>query len=253
MLFRQLWHGPSCSFSYLVASRAGGEALFVDPVLDQVALYLRLIEALDLRLVFAMDTHAHRDRPSALEALLDETQCVTVMGQESRADVVARHVSDGEIIDLDGVKLEVLSTPGHSDDSYSFVMDDRVFTGDTLLIRGTGRTDQGGDARAQYDSLFNKLLRLPGRTLVFPAHDYHGRHASSIAEERQHNPRLQVKSADEYVALMQSLRPASALHMDLIETPSLRPSSRLVRDLVSVRRALLPPRPTSIDIQPQPG
>lgn len=239
MLFRQLWHGKSSSFSYLVASRPGGEALFIDPVRDHVPLYLRLIDALDLRLVFAIDTHEHTDRESALEALLDETQCVTVMGQESRAEVVARHVSDGEVIDLDGIALEAISTPGHTADSYSFLTDDRVFTGDTLLIGGTGRTDQGGDPRQQYDSLFNKLLRLPGRTLVYPAHDYYGRRVSTIAEERQNNARLQVTSADEYVALMESLRPAPQ-HMDQVEAPSLRRSSRLVRELMAVRAALRP-------------
>jgi sulfur dioxygenase len=242
MLFRQLWHKNSSSFTYLVASRPGGEALVIDPVRDQLELYSRLIEALDLKLVFAIDTHTHTDHESALEALLDETQCVTVMGQESRAEVVARHVSDGEVIDLDGVKLEAMATPGHTDDSYSFVMDDRVFTGDTLLIRGTGRVDQGGDPHRQYDSLFSRLLTLPGRTLVFPAHDYNGRHVSSIAEERKHNPRLQVKSMSEYVALMDSLRPLAPHHMDVVELPSLRSNSSLVRELALVRAALEPPR-----------
>ncbi len=245
MLFRQLAHKKSSTLSYLVASRHGGEALFVDPVRDQLDLYLRLIEALDLRLVFAIDTHRHTDHDSALEALLDCTQCVTAMGQESRADCVARHLSDGEIIDLDGTRLEAIYTPGHTDDSYSLVMDDRVFTGDTLLIRGTGRTDQGGDPRQQYDSLFSKLLRLPGRTLVYPAHDYNGRHVSSIADERRHNPRLQVKSVDEYVSLMESLRPHTDNQMDVVELPSLRPSGVLVRELFAVRAALSPPSPTS--------
>jgi glyoxylase-like metal-dependent hydrolase (beta-lactamase superfamily II) len=238
MLFRQLWHRQSSTFSYLVASRIGGEALFVDPVRDQLDLYLRLIEALDVRLVFAIDTHAHEDHESALEDLLDHTQCVTAMGQESRAECVARHVSDGEIIDIDGVKLEAAHTPGHTDDSYSFVMDDRVFTGDTLLIRGTGRTDRGGDARQQYNSLFSKLLTLPGRTLVYPAHDYNGRHVSSIADERRHNPRLQVKSVDEYVALMENLRPEHPHQMDVVERPSWRASAALLRELSALRSLL---------------
>lgn len=242
MLFRQLWHKNSSTFTYLVASRPGGEALLIDPVRDQLELYLRLLAALDLKLVFALETHAHVDHDSALEALLDETQCVTVMGQESRTEVVARYVTDGEVLDIDGLELEAISTPGHTEDSYSFVMDDRVFTGDTLLIRGTGRVDQAGDARKQYDSLFSKLLALPGRTLVFPAHDYNGRHVSSIAEERQHNPRLQVTSVDEYVALMDRVRPLAPHLMDVVESPSLRPSSSLVRELNLVRTALTPPR-----------
>src|SRR5205823_8051680 len=115
-------------------------------------------------------------------------------------------LSEGDKLTIEGLALDVLYTPGHTDDSYSFLMRDRVFTGDTLLIRGTGRTDfQDGDARAQYDSIFNKLLKLPDETLVFPAHDYKGETVSTIGEEKAFNPRLQVKSADEYVALMASL------------------------------------------------
>ncbi len=240
MLFRQLLHRPSSTLTYLIASRHGGEALFIDPVREHLELYLRLIEALDLRLVFAIDTHRHEDHESALEALLDHTQCVTAMGQESGADCVARHVSDGEMIDIDGVKLEALYTPGHTEDSYSFRMDDRVFTGDTLLIRGTGRTDQGGDPRQQYDSLFSRLLSLPGRTLVYPAHDYQGRHVSSIADERRFNPRLQVTSVDEYVSLMQRSRPSDPRLMDVVEAPSLRPSASLIRELALLRSLLSP-------------
>jgi sulfur dioxygenase len=247
MLFRQLVHEKSSTFSYLVAARRGGEALFIDPVRDQLDLYLRLIEALDLRLVFAIDTHLHGDHESALEALLDSTQCVTAMGQETRAECVARYLSDGESIDIDGLRLEALHTPGHTEDSYSFVLADRVFTGDTLLIRGTGRTDLGGDARQQYDSLFGKLLELPGPTLVYPAHDYNGRHVSSIADERRCNPRLQVQSADEYVSLMDSVRPSDPRLMDLPEPSHLRASSSYMRELSALRAALAP-----ADLDPGP-
>ncbi len=238
MLFRQLRHRASSSLTYLVASRPGAEALLIDPVLDQLPLYLRLIEALDLRLVFAIDTHTHLDHPSALDALREREQCVTAMGRETRAQGVVRRLCDGEVIDIDGLKLEALHTPGHSADSYSFVMDDRVFTGDTLLIRGTGRTDQGGDARQQYDSLFSKLLTLPGRTLMYPAHDYNGRHVSTIADERSQNPRLQVTSVDEYVALMAGLRIDDPQLMDVPDRPSLRPGGSLMRQLVELRSAL---------------
>jgi glyoxylase-like metal-dependent hydrolase (beta-lactamase superfamily II) len=245
MLFRQLVHEKSSTFSYLVASRRGGEALFIDPVRDQLDLYLRLIEALDLRLVFAIDTHLHTEHESALEALLDSTQCVTAMGQETRAECVARYLSDGEVIELDGLTLQAIHTPGHSEDSYSFVLADRVFTGDTLLIRGTGRTDLGGDARQQYDSLFSKLLALPGPTLVYPAHDYNGRHVSSITDERRHNPRLQVESADEYVSLMDNVRPSDPRQMDVPEPPDLRASSSRMRELSALRAALTPTDPHS--------
>jgi sulfur dioxygenase len=238
MLFRQLLDEKSRTLSYLVASRRGGEAALIDPVEDQLDLYLRLVEALDLRLVFAIDTHSHHDHESALEALSDQTECVTAMGQESRAPYVARHLSDGEVIDIDGLELEAIHTPGHTDDSYSLVMDDRVFTGDTLLIRSTGRTDLGGDAREQYASLFSKLLQLPGPTLVYPAHGYRGRHVSSIADERRLNPRLQALTVDEYVAVMDSSRPADPRLSDVALRPSLHPSAPLMRELRTLKAAL---------------
>ena len=240
MLFRQLVHRPSSTFTYLLASRPGGEALLIDPVAEQVELYLRLLDALELRLAFALDTHFHSDHESALEALREHTQCIAARGEGGPADSFACSVSDGEILDIDGLELTALHTPGHTEDSYSFVMDDRVFTGDTLLIRGTGRTDQGGDARVQYDSLFGKLLTLPGRTLVYPAHDYNGRHVSSIADERRLNPRLQVTSVEEYVTLMMGLTPESPSQMDVVNDSCLRPSGPLMQQLASLRAALAP-------------
>ena len=203
MLFRQLYHIGSGSYTYLVAGRAGGEALIIDPVLEQVDRYLTLVGELDLTLVKVLDTHVHADHVSGMGALRDRTKCVTVMGREAPVDVVSMRVRDGDAIEVEGVRLRALHTPGHTSDSYSFVMDDRVFTGDTLLIRGTGRTDfQNGDPLAQYDSLFGKLLTLPDETLVYPGHDYKGDTVSTIGEERRFNPRLQVASADEYAAIM---------------------------------------------------
>jgi glyoxylase-like metal-dependent hydrolase (beta-lactamase superfamily II)/rhodanese-related sulfurtransferase len=216
MIFRQLFDSVSSTYSYLLAGNRGGEALIIDPVLDKVDRYLQLMRELDLRLVKAVDTHTHADHITGLGALRDRTHCITVMGERSSADVVSMRVSEGERIRIPGVELDVLYTPGHTDDSYSFVMGDRVFTGDTLLIRGTGRTDfQNGDARAQYDSLFGKLLKLPDSTLVYPAHDYKGDTVSTIGEERAFNPRLQVKSIDEYVALMDSLHLPNPKMMDV--------------------------------------
>jgi len=216
MLFRQLFERESSTYSYLLAARPGGEALLIDPVKEELPKYLQLIRELDVRLVFAIDTHVHADHVTALGTLRESSGCVTIMGAQSRAECVSRKVQDGELIQLDGLELRALYTPGHTDDSYSFVMADRVFTGDTLLIRGTGRTDfQNGDPRAQYDSLFNKLLRLPAETRVYPAHDYRGWTVSTIAEERAHNPRLQVKSEREYVELMQSLKLANPKLMDV--------------------------------------
>ena len=216
MIFRQLIHRESSTYSYLLARRTGGEALLIDPVRDDTDKYLQLIRELDLSLVFAIDTHVHADHVTALGALREATACTTIMGEQSRAVCVSRTVTDGELITIDGVTLEAIYTPGHTDDSYSFKMADRVFTGDTLLIRGTGRTDfQNGDPRAQYDSLFNKLLRLPDQTLVYPAHDYKGWTVSTIGEERAHNPRLQISGIDEYVDLMNNLNLPDPKLMDV--------------------------------------
>ncbi len=216
MIFRQLFDSVSGTYSYVIASRRGAEALIIDPVLEKVDRYLKLMQELDLRLVKAVDTHLHADHITGLGALRDRTRCITVMGEQSKADVVSMRLGDGERLEIEGVGLDVLYTPGHTDDSYSFVMEDRVFTGDTLLIRGTGRTDfQNGDARAQYESIFGRLLRLPEETLVYPAHDYKGDTVSTIGEERRNNPRLQVKSVDEYVALMSSLNLPNPKMMDV--------------------------------------
>src|ERR671937_2303912 len=216
MIFRQLFDATSGTYSYLLASRRGGEALIIDPVLEKVERYLQLMRELDLRLVKAVDTHLHADHITGLGALRDRTHCITVMGERSKVDVVSMRLSEGDKLTIEGVALNVLYTPGHTDDSYSFLMRDRVFTGDTLINRGTGRTDfQNGDARAQYDSIFNKLLRLPDETLIFPAHDYKGETVSTIGEEKAFNPRLQVKSVDAYVELMGKLNQTNPKMMDV--------------------------------------
>ena len=216
MIFRQLFDSVSGTYTYLLASRRGGEALIIDPVLERVERYLQLVRELDLRLVKAVDTHLHADHVTGLGALRDRTHCITVMGEHTQADVVSMRVAEGDHIDIEGVRLDVLYTPGHTDDSYSYLLGDRVFTGDTLLIRGTGRTDfQNGDPRAQYDSIFNKLMKLPDETLVYPAHDYKGETVSTIGEEKSFNPRLKVKSIDEYVDLMNSLNLPNPKMMDV--------------------------------------
>ncbi len=216
MIFRQLFDSVSSTYTYLVASRVGGEALIIDPVLDKVDRYLQLLEELNLKLLKAIDTHVHADHITGLGALRDRTCCVTVMGKKSAVDVVSIRVKEGDRVDVEGVSLDVVYTPGHTDDSYSYLMQDRVFTGDTLLIRGTGRTDfQNGDAVAQYDSIFNKLLKLPEDTLVFPAHDYKGDTVSTIREEKMYNPRLQVRGVDEYAEIMNNLNLPNPKMMDV--------------------------------------
>jgi len=223
VIFRQLFEATSGTYTYLLASRCGGEALIIDPVLEKVDRYLQLIRELDLNLVKAIDTHLHADHITGLGALRDRTRCITVMGEQSGVDVVSMRIADGDRLGIEGISLDVAYTPGHTDDSYSFVMPDRVFTGDTLLIRGTGRTDfQNGDARAQYESIFNRLLRLPDETMVFPAHDYKGDTVSTIGEEKRCNPRLQVKSVDEYVALMNSLNLSNPKMMDVAVPANMR-------------------------------
>jgi sulfur dioxygenase len=216
MIFRQLFDSVSGTYSYLLASRSGGEAMIIDPVLEKVDRYLGLIKELDLKLVKAVDTHMHADHITGLGALRDKTHCITVMGEQTKADVVSMRLADGDKLTIEGLALDVIYTPGHTDDSYSFIMPDRVFTGDTLLIRGTGRTDfQNGDPRAQYESIFGRLLKLPEATLVYPAHDYKGDTVSTIGEEKAYNPRLQVRSIDEYVALMNNLNLPNPKMMDV--------------------------------------
>jgi sulfur dioxygenase len=216
MIFRQLFDSTSGTYTYLLASRHGGEALIIDPVIERVDRYLQLVRELDLKLVKAVDTHLHADHITGLGALRDRTHCITVMGESTKADVVSMRVAEGDHIAIEGLRLDVLFTPGHTDDSYSFLHGDRIFTGDTLLIRGTGRTDfQNGDPRAQYDSIFNKLLKLPDETLVYPAHDYKGETVSTIGEEKLFNPRLKVKSVDEYIGLMNNLNLPNPKMMDV--------------------------------------
>ncbi|MBT3012151.1 MAG: MBL fold metallo-hydrolase [Candidatus Thiodiazotropha sp. (ex Lucina aurantia)] len=216
MVFRQLYDHESSTYTYLLAERMGGEALLIDPVKSNVDQYIQLVNELDLQLVMAVDTHIHADHVTGLGALRQSTDCASAMGEMTKADCVSLHFKEGEKLSVDNLHLDILYTPGHTDDSYSFVLPDRVFTGDTLLIRGTGRTDfQNGDPAAQYDSLFNKLLKLPEQTLVYPAHDYHGMTVSTVWEEKFYNPRLKVSDKQAYVELMNSLKLDNPRMMDI--------------------------------------
>ena len=216
MIFRQFYHQDSGTYTYLLGGRTGGEALIIDPVEERVERYLALLDELDLRLAKVLDTHIHADHISGMAQLRDRTRCITVMGHEAPVDVVSMRIGDGDAVEVEGVSLRAVHTPGHTSESYSFVMEDRVFTGDTLLIRGTGRTDfQNGDPLQQYDSLFGKLLILPDETMVYPGHDYKGDTVSTIGEERRFNQRLQVTSREEYKALMDGLNLANPKMMDV--------------------------------------
>jgi len=220
MLFRQFFEPESCTYTYLLASGHGREALIIDPVKEQAPQYLQAIRELDLRLVRGIDTHTHADHITALGDLRDATGCITIMGERSKSECVSQTVRDGEIIELEGLRLQALYTPGHTDESFSFVlMPDRpqaVFTGDVLLIRGTGRTDfQNGDPEQSWHSIVDVLFKLPEETLVYPAHDYKGWTSSSIEEEKRHNPRLAGKTREQYVKLMRELRLPDPRKMDV--------------------------------------
>ncbi|WP_029888961.1 MBL fold metallo-hydrolase [Polycyclovorans algicola] len=220
MIFRQFFDPVSSTYTYLLASGHGREAVLVDPVKEQAHHYLAAIEALDLKLVKAIDTHTHADHITALGDLRDATGCVTIMGQFTKAECVSTQVREGEVIDVDGLKLKALYTPGHTDESFSFVLNpaapEGVFTGDVLLIRGSGRTDfQGGDPHKSWDSIVNRLFKLPDDTLVWAGHDYKGWMTSSIGEERRHNPRLAGKTEAEYVDIMRNLNLPNPKLMDI--------------------------------------
>ena len=231
MIFRQLFDGESSPYTYILASRPGGEALIIDPVLDRCGRYIKLLEELDVRLVKAIDTHCHADHITGLGKLRDTTRCITVMGQATSVDVVSMRVDDGDTIDIENISLRVLYTPGHTDDSYCFLGNDGLFTGDTLLIRGTGRTDfQNGSSFEAYHSLFDKILKLPDDTKVYPGHDYKGDTVSTIGEERAFNPRLQVSSANEYADLMAGLSLANPKMMDLAVPANLSIGQSLTTD-----------------------
>ena len=206
MIFKQLFDQKSSTYTYLIASSKGREALIIDPVLENVSDYIILLKELDLRLVKVIDTHIHADHVTGASKLKDITKCSTIMGDHTPADAVEIKVKDDEYINLENLKIKAMYTPGHTSDSYSFLMDDYLFSGDTLLINGTGRTDfQNGDSKDAYNSIFNKLLKLPDETFLYPAHDYKGEKVSTIGKEKKQNPRLQVSSVDEYVDLMNNL------------------------------------------------
>ena len=216
MIFEQLFDQKSSTYTYIIASGEGREALIIDPVIEHSDEYSTILNNLDLKLVKVIDTHIHADHISALNELNKRTNCIRVMGEKSKSEVIDLRIKDGEKIKVEEVELQAMYTPGHTECSYSFLMNDRVFTGDTLLINGSGRTDfQNGNAYDAYDSIFNKLLKLPEKTLVFPAHDYNGKKFSTIENEQNNNPRLQVSSKEEYADIMNNLNLANPKMMDV--------------------------------------
>ena len=223
MIFEQLFDNKSSTYTYILSSGKGREALIIDPVLEHTDQYINLLNKLQLKLVKVIDTHIHADHITGLNELSKRTSCTKIMGDNSKSEVVDLRVKEDENVKIDNINLKVMYTPGHTDCSYSYLMNDRVFTGDTLLINGTGRTDfQNGNARQQYDSIFNKLLKLPENTMVYPAHDYNGKKHSTIGSERKNNPRLQVNSVDQYVEIMNNLKLANPKMMDVAVPANLK-------------------------------
>ncbi len=216
MIFKQVFDTKSSTYTYIIASSKGREALIIDPVIENVESYIKLLQELDLKLVKVIDTHIHADHVTGASKLKLATNCSTLMGEHTPADAVEIKVKDDEIIKIDQIEIRAMYTPGHTSDSYSFLMDNCLFSGDTLLINGTGRTDfQNGSSKDAYNSIFNRLLKLPEDTILYPGHDYNGKESSTIGNEKKFNPRLQVKNVDEYVELMSNLNLAKPELIDI--------------------------------------
>ncbi len=216
MIFEQLFDTKSSTYTYIISSGKGREALIIDPVIEKTDEYLKYLENLELKLVKVIDTHIHADHITGLNELNKRTKCTRIMGEKSKSEVIDLKIKDNEKLNIENIELKAIYTPGHTDCSYSYLMNDRVFTGDTLLINGTGRTDfQNGSSEDAYDSLFNKLLKLPKDTLVYPAHDYNGKKFSTIEKEKNNNPRLQINSKEEYAEIMNNLNLSNPKMMDL--------------------------------------
>ena len=216
MIFKQVFDTKSSTYTYIIASGKGREAVIIDPVIENVESYIRLLNELDLKLVKVIDTHIHADHVTGASKLKQVTNCSTLMGEHTPADAVEIKVKDDEIIKIDQIEIKAMYTPGHTSDSYSFLMDNCLFSGDTLLINGTGRTDfQNGSSKDAYNSIFNRLLKLPEDTILYPGHDYNGKESSTIGNEKKFNPRLQVKNVDEYVDLMSNLNLAKPKLIDI--------------------------------------
>ncbi len=220
MIFRQLFDHESYTYTYLLGDEASGKAVLIDPVVDNTEGYLQLLKDLKLNLAVAMDTHVHADHITALGALREKTACTTYLGNPGEVNCADHGLHDGDVISVGDITIQVMYTPGHTDDSYSFLVEHdgeaMVFTGDTLLIRGSGRTDfQNGDPSSLYNSLHKILLRLPESTVVYPAHDYKGWTRSSIGEEKQHNPRTNIATEEAFIEHMNNLNLPDPKWMDV--------------------------------------
>src|SRR5690606_27271379 len=194
MIFRPFFDADTSTYTYLIGDPKTRKAVLIDPVLEQVDRDLQFVKELGLELSHVFETHVHADHVTGAGLLRERTGCI-VVGGKGGASCADRHVEHDEVIEVGELRFRALATPGHTRDSFSFYIDGMVFTGDTLFVRGTGRTDfQNGDPEALYDSITRVLFALPDETLVYPGHDYAGRMVTTIGEEKRHNPRLAGKS-----------------------------------------------------------
>ena len=206
MIFKQVFDPKTSTYTYFIGSAKGREAVIIDPVIENVNKYIQLLTELDLKLVKVIDTHIHADHVTGASKLKKATNCATIMGEHTPSEAVEIKVKDNEIIKIDNLEIKSIYTPGHTSESYSFLLENYLFSGDALLINGTGRTDfQNGNSKDSYHSIFDKLLKLPEKTLLYPGHDYNGKKVSTIGNEKKFNPRLQVKNVDEYIEIMTNL------------------------------------------------
>jgi glyoxylase-like metal-dependent hydrolase (beta-lactamase superfamily II) len=207
MLFRQLFDPETSTYTYLIADQETREAVLVDPVIEQVERDLQLLEELNLKLVYCLETHVHADHITGTAKLREETGCLGVVPEKAQVACADRLVKEGEMITVGSVAIEVICTPGHTDSHAAYLVNKtHLLTGDALLIRGCGRTDfQSGDAALMYQSITQKLFTLPDETLVYPGHDYRGHTVSTIGEEKKFNPRFVGRDQANFTEFMANL------------------------------------------------
>jgi glyoxylase-like metal-dependent hydrolase (beta-lactamase superfamily II)/rhodanese-related sulfurtransferase len=223
MILKQFFDEVSFTYTYLLAHSSNSEAIILDPVMANVDEYLQFLGRYQLKLRKVIDTHTHADHISGIGKLRSITSCMTIVFEESKVSRASVRVGHGDLIKVAGVELKVLHTPGHTSDSCCFYLPGMVFTGDTLLIAGTGRTDfQGGDAGLSWDSITNHLFTLPEETIVYPGHDYKGENLSTIGTEIRMNPRLANKTRQEYIRIMNELELADPVMMDVAVPANIR-------------------------------
>lgn len=207
MIFRQLFDNESCTYTYLLADKVSLESILIDPVKEHALEYIKLLHTLGLTLKYCLETHVHADHVTGCGSLREKTGCRIAEGHRSKARGIDLLLKDGDTIAFGKHEIRVIATPGHTPCSVSYLVGDRIFTGDTLLINGCGRTDfQGGSAATLWDSMTQKLFALPPDTLVYPGHDYKKMRVSTIAQEMDLNPRFHGKTRLDFIELMNDLK-----------------------------------------------